>query len=60
MVGIDVRLAAPVWLAFHVEPGAVLRSVPFTTSATEGATIQGAWLGFGLALHFEPFAAADP
>jgi hypothetical protein len=60
VVGVDVRLAAPAWLALHVEPGAVLRPVPFATGAPSAATLQGAWIGVGLALHFEPFALRDP
>jgi hypothetical protein len=60
VVGVDVRLAAPVWLTLHVEPGAVLRPVPFATGPSTGSTLQGAWVGFGLGLHFEPFAVGDP
>ena len=54
LVSFEARLAAPIWLALGVEPGAILRPVRYTLAApSSSAAIEGAWLGFSLALHFE-------
>jgi hypothetical protein len=58
LVSLEARLAAPVWLALSAEPGAVLRPVAYTTATSPGS-IGGAWLGFGLAVHFEYVRAQD-
>jgi hypothetical protein len=63
IVGIEARLAAPVWLALTLEPGAILRPVHFAVAGGSGV-LEGAWLGAGLGVRFEKVrvgeAAAPP
>ena len=59
LLAIEARLAAPAWLALSFQPGAVLRPVHFSGATGASSTLEGAWLGVGLALHFEPLAAAE-
>jgi hypothetical protein len=64
VVAFDARLAAPLWLSLRLEPGAILRPVSYSTGVTggpaSGGTVEGAWLGLGLSLHFERVFAAEP
>jgi hypothetical protein len=60
LLTLDARLAAPIWLSLDVEPGAILRPVHYTEGASARGTVEGAWLGFGLTLHFERVALPDP
>jgi hypothetical protein len=60
LLALEARLAAPVWLSLHVEPGAILRPVHYTGGSSATGTVEGAWLGFGLTLHIERVALPDP
>ncbi|MFT3767653.1 MAG: hypothetical protein QM820_19535 [Minicystis sp.] len=53
LVALEARLAPSMWLGLNLEPGAILRPVRYTASAGTQGTVQGAWLGAGLALRFE-------
>jgi len=54
LLSFEARLAAPLWLALGIEPGAILRPVRYTlASPSSSSAIEGAWLGFSLALHVE-------
>jgi hypothetical protein len=57
-VALEARLAAPFWLSLSAEPGAILRPVHYTGPANAAGAIGGAWLGFGLTVHFEHVLAA--
>jgi hypothetical protein len=76
LLAIEARLTAPVvstpahpapeaaphamWISLGVDPGAILRPVHFAGAAGATGVIEGAWLGLGLALHFERVGAPDP
>ncbi len=64
LLALEARLAPPVWLALSAEPGAILRPVRYTAGATSAAgassAIEGAWLGFALAVHFERVRLPTP
>jgi hypothetical protein len=51
--GIDVRAFRLGWVGLHVDPGFVLRPVPFDDAAGKRGTIEGFWLGFGATLQIE-------
>ena len=53
LVSLEAKLVPSIWLALSAEPGAVLRPVRFTDVGGNAASVVGAWLGAGLALHFE-------
>jgi hypothetical protein len=53
IVGIDVRAFRFGWIGFHVDPGVVLRPVPFDDATGQRGTIEGFWLGFGATLQIE-------
>jgi hypothetical protein len=57
-VGAELRIAPGTWLGLSVAPGAVLRPAPYETRAGKGA-IEGAFLGFGLGLHFDVLPAPE-
>ena len=59
LVAVEARLAAPIWLSVQLEPGAILRPVHYT-GPSQGGTLEGAWLGLGLAVHFERVFLAEP
>lgn len=60
LLAVEARLGAPAWISLGAEPGAILRPVHFTGAAGAAGVLQGAWLGFGLALHFEPVGLPEP
>jgi hypothetical protein len=53
VLGIDVRAFRSGWLGFHIDPGVVLRPVPFEDAAGKRGAIEGFWLGFGATLQIE-------
>jgi hypothetical protein len=53
LVAVEARVAAPVWLALTLEPGAILRPVHFAVAGGGSGLLQGAWLGLGLGVRFE-------
>ncbi len=59
VVGVEARLAAPIWLALTLEPGAILRPVHFTVAGGGSGVVQGAWLGVGLGVRFEKVRAGE-
>ncbi len=60
LLAVEARLARPMWLGLGAEPGLILRPVHFVGPGGSAGVIDGAWLGFGLTLHFETVAAPDP
>lgn len=62
LVSLEAKLASSIWLALSAEPGAILRPVRFTDAHGAAAAVAGAWLGAGLAVHFERVheAASSP
>jgi len=62
-VGVEARLATPLWLTLAIEPGAILRPVAFTDARGAGS-VEGLWLGLDLGLRFEyvrkPVLAPQP
>lgn len=53
LVSLEAKLAPSIWLALSAEPGAILRPVRFTDVTGAHGAVLGAWLGAGLAVHFE-------
>lgn len=53
MVGLDVRIFRQGWIGFHLDPGVVLRPVPFVDAQGNSGNLQGFWLGFGVTLQIE-------
>jgi len=53
IIGIDVQAFRWGWIGFHIDPGVVLRPVPFDDAAGQRRTIEGLWLGFGATLQLE-------
>jgi hypothetical protein len=53
IVGLDVRAFRRGWIGFHLDPGVVLRPVPFEDFVGKPGNIQGFWLGFGVTLQIE-------
>ena len=52
-IGVDGRIGGPVWIGLHLEPGAILRPVPYRDAAGVARSLEGAWLGLGLTLAVE-------
>jgi hypothetical protein len=53
IIGLDVRAFRLGWIGFHVDPGVVLRPIPFEDAAGKRGNTQGFWLGFGATLQLE-------
>jgi hypothetical protein len=53
VLGIDVRAFRSGWIGFHVDPGVVLRPVPYEDAAGKRGMIEGFWFGFGATLQIE-------
>lgn len=53
VLGVEARLASPIWLGLSFEPGALLRPVRFERAAGARGVVEGLWLGASLSLHFE-------
>jgi hypothetical protein len=59
-LGVEARLRGPLWLGLTLEPGAVLRPVPYENAAGESGALQGAWLGAALGLTLEWLSPGQP
>lgn len=57
--GIEVRLYGPLWMGLKLQPGIILRPVPYADAAGAPRKLEGAFLGAGLSLSYEWIAAAD-
>lgn len=53
VLGIDMRAFRSGWIGFHVDPGVVLRPVPYEDAAGKRGMIEGFWFGFGATLQIE-------
>lgn len=53
VLGLDVRAFRTGWIGFHLDPGFVLRPVPFADGTDKPSKIEGFWLGFGVTLQIE-------
>ncbi|AKT36032.1 uncharacterized protein CMC5_001440 [Chondromyces crocatus] len=58
-ISVDTRIGGPLWLGMHLEPGAVLRAVPFRNAAGNRDEIAGAWLGLGFSLTAEAVSSGS-
>jgi hypothetical protein len=52
-LGLEARLGPSAWLGLTLEPGAILRPVPYETPAAGAATVSGPFLGVALELAIE-------
>jgi hypothetical protein len=59
ILGVELKVAPSTWLSLTAEPGALLRPVTFTGLSGATSTLQGAWLGAGLAVRFERVRVAE-
>jgi hypothetical protein len=51
VLGVETRAGDSSWLSVSVQPGAVLRPVPFELPAGGSGRLSGAWLGLQVGLH---------
>jgi hypothetical protein len=52
-LGLETRVAEPLWLGLSLEPGVVLRPVLYEDAHGARRAVEGAWLGVGLTLAVE-------
>jgi hypothetical protein len=52
-LGVEVNVGGPLWLGLTLEPGAVLRPAPYESASGATGSVEGAWIGLGLALSAE-------
>ena len=53
LLGVERRIGSASWLSLTVQPGAVLRPVPFELPSGQAGKVSGAWIGLGLGLELE-------
>lgn len=59
-LGIETRLSNSAWLGFLVQPGMLLRAIPYRSDlADPGQSLSGAWLGARISLQTEWISRAE-
>lgn len=53
LLGLEVRLARPLWVSLAAEPGAILRPVHYTGAQRAAGVVEGAWVGASLGVRLE-------
>lgn len=52
-LALEARITRSAWVALAAEPGIILRAAPYEIEGGVRDTLEGAWIGADLSLHFE-------
>jgi hypothetical protein len=52
-LALEARITRSAWVSLAAEPGVILRAAPYEIEGGVRDTLEGAWIGADLSLHFE-------